>query len=147
MKKNLVSKSIARSLKELGFRDEVASWVNKKFIGTGIPENSNAKWLTTLGYISMPTVDEAIDWLRRKYNVVIYEYMEPFVDPRVDNPNRILYKYAIKWCNLRDGWNGRVYIGESNLLSNIYTAKREAIKIAVSWIRKNKELHPKSQEG
>lgn len=138
MKKNLVSKGIARSLKKLGFKDEVASWTNKKFIGTGIPENHNKKWLTDLGYMSMPTVDEAIDWLRRKYNVVIYEYMEPFVDPRVDNSNKILYKYAIKWCNLRDGWNGRLYIGESNLLSNIYTAKREAIKIAINWIRKNK---------
>ena len=139
MKKNLVSRSIARSLKELGFRDEVASWTKEKFIGTGIPENSNTKWHAALGYISMPTVDEAIDWLRRKYNVVIYEYMEPFVDPRIDNPNRILYKYSVKWCNLRDGWNGRVYIGESNLLSNVYTVKRQAIAIAIKWIKKNKK--------
>ena len=139
MKKNLVSKTIARSLKELGFRDEVASWTKGKFIGIDKPYNNNDKYDATLGYMSMPTVDEAIDWLRRKYNVVIYEYMEPFVDPRVDNPNRILYKYAVKWCNTRDGWNGRVYAGESNLLANIYTAKREAIMIAIKWIKKNKK--------
>lgn len=138
MRRNLVSRTIARSLKELGFRDEVASWAKGKSIGTGIPENNNTKYYSALGYMSVPTVDEAIDWLRRKYNVVIYEYMEPFVDPRVDNPNRILYKYAVKWCNLRDGWNGRIYIGDSHLLSNVYTAKRESIRIAINWIKKNK---------
>lgn len=146
MKKNLVSLTIARSLRELGFRDEVASWEKEKTVRIGLPENSNSKWLSALGYMSMPTVDEAIDWLRRKYNIVIYEYMEPFVDPRVDNPNRMLYRYAVKWWNLHDAWkgkryriNGRVHIGESNLLANIYTAKREAIMVAIKWIKKNKK--------
>lgn len=139
MKKNLVSKTIARSLKELGFRDEVASWAKENVIRTTYPENSNVKWCAALGYMSMPTVDEAIDWLRRKYNVVIYEAIEPFVEPRESEPNRILYRFDVKWCNIRDGWNGRIYIGESRLLPNIYTAKREAIMIAIKWIKKNKK--------
>lgn len=147
MKKNLTSLIIARSLKELGFRDEVASWAKGKKVCISFPENSNAKWHAACGYMSVPTVDEAIDWLRRKYNVVIYEAIEPFVEPRESEPNRILYRFAVKWCNIRDGWNGRIYIGESRLLPNIYTAKREAIKIAVGWIRKNKQIYPKSQEG
>ena len=110
MKKNLTSLTIARSLKELGFRDEVASWAKENVIRTTSPENSNVKWCAALGYMSMPTVDEAIDWLRRKYNVVIYEAIEPFVEPRESEPNRILYRFDVKWCNIRDGWNGRIYI-------------------------------------
>lgn len=84
-----------------------------------------------VGHIA--TVDDAIDWLRRKYNIVIYNTIEPFVDPV---SNKILYRMSVKQCNLRDGWNGRIYIGESKLTSNIYAAKRQAVSIAIRWIKK-----------
>lgn len=81
-------------------------------------------------------VDEVIDWLRRKHHIVIYDKIEPFVDPKT---NAILYRMAVKKCNLRDGWNGRIYIGESRLTKNIYAAKREAIWLAIRWIKKKKQ--------
>lgn len=88
-------------------------------------------YVPNVGYIA--TVDDAIDWLRRKYNIVIYNTIEPFVDPV---SNKILYRMSVKQCNLRDGWNGRIYIGESKLTSNIYAAKRQAVSIAIRWIKK-----------
>ena len=83
-----------------------------------------------------PTVDEIIDWLRIKYNIIIYNAIEPFVDPESGNKNEVLYRFAVKWCNRRDGWNGRVYIGSSKLSSNIYGMKREAIWLAIRWLKK-----------
>lgn len=88
-------------------------------------------YVQNVGYLA--TVDDVIDWLRRKYNIVIYNTIEPFVDPV---SNKILYRMSVKQCNLRDGWNGRMYIGESKLTSNIYAAKRQAVSIAIRWIKK-----------
>lgn len=85
-------------------------------------------------YVSLE-VDSVIDWLRRKYNIVIFNSMEPFVDPK---SGKILYRYSAKYCNLRDGWNGRKYIGTSTLTSNIYSAKRQAIWLAIRWIKKQR---------
>ena len=81
-------------------------------------------------------VDDVIDWLRRKYNIHVYTAMEPFVDP-TDEKRPVLYRFAIKYCNQRDGWNGRIYIGETKLSPNVYTLKKQAITLALRWIKKN----------
>ena len=81
-------------------------------------------------------VDDAIDWLRSKYNIHVYTAMEPFVDP-TDEKRPVLYRFAVKYCNQRDGWNGRIYIGETKLSPNVYTLKRQAITLALRWIKKN----------
>ena len=86
-------------------------------------------------------VDDVIDWLRRTHKIVIYDKIEPFVDPKT---HTILYRMAVKKCNLRDGWNGRIYIGESRLTNNIYAAKREAIWLAIRWIKK--QNHGRSKD-
>ena len=86
-------------------------------------------------------VDDVIDWLRRVHKIVIYDKIEPFVDPKT---RTILYRMAVKKCNLRDGWNGRIYIGESKLTKNIYAAKREAIWLAIRWIKK--QNHGKTKD-
>ena len=83
-----------------------------------------------------PTVDQIIDFLRKKYNIIIYNKIEPFVDPKMHN---IVFKFAVKWCNIRDGWNGRKYIGETKLLTDIYEAKREAIDIAIEYLKKRQQ--------
>lgn len=88
------------------------------------------------------SIDSVIDWLRKKYKVVIYNSMEPFVDPE---SKKILYRYSVKYCNLRDGWNGREYIGKSKLTSNIYAAKRQAIWLAIRWIKKQRNGKKKVQ--
>lgn len=80
-------------------------------------------------------VDSVIDYLRKKHNVIIYNSMEPFVDPRT---KKILYRFSVKFCNMRDGWNGREYIGRSTLTCDIYSAKRQAIWLAIRWINKQR---------
>lgn len=82
-----------------------------------------------------PSVDSVIDYLRKKHNVIIYNSMEPFVDPHT---NKILYRFSVKFCNIRDGWNGRQYIGQSTMTCNIYSAKRQAIWLAIRWINKQR---------
>lgn len=126
IKKALVSPRIAKNLDSLGFTTNVAIRKPERSLG------GKLKW------ILYPDVDDAIDWLRRKYNIVIYNSIEPFVDPAAKKP-RILYRYSVKKCNLRDGWNGRKYIGESKLVENIYSAKRQAIMIALRYIKSQKD--------
>ena len=134
----------ARSLKLLGFREFV--------IGHYVETTPNYKgavfstkmrmenWNKYTVFVSAPTVDEAIDWLRRKFNVHIYATIEPFVDP-VDKKSPTLYRYAVKYCNRRDGWNGRSYIGQTRLAKNVYSLKRQAITLAINWLNKrNKTL-------
>lgn len=91
-----------------------------------------------LGYHSedIPTVDEAIDYLRRKYHVCIYDYADPFVSSETKT---IQYSYGVKYCDVNAGWNYRIYIGSSNWSNNSYSAKRKAITIAIRWIMKNKD--------
>lgn len=81
-------------------------------------------------------VDYMINYLRIQYDIVIYNKMPPFVDPMT---KEIIFCYAAKWCNRRDGWNGRVMIGESSYTSNVQQAKLEAIHLAMKWLDENKK--------
>jgi hypothetical protein len=108
---------------------------------------TQAKQLFELGYdgylvmikgYKLAMIDDVIDWLRRKYNIHVYTAMEPFVDPTTEN-KPVLYRFAVKYCNQRDGWNGRIYIGETKLSPNVYTLKKQAITLALRWI-KNKNV-------
>lgn len=81
-----------------------------------------------------PSVDEAIDWLRRKYSIVIYEVAEPFVSPAT---NKIEFSYGVKLCNTQWGWNARKILGQTKWGSNPYSLKRKAITIALDWLKKN----------
>lgn len=92
--------------------------------------------------INSVSLDGVIDWLRRKHNIIIYNSIEPFVDPVSDN-HHILYRFSVKHCNLRDGWNGREYIGESKLTKNIYTAKKQAITLAIKWLKRHRHERKK----
>ena len=81
------------------------------------------------------TIDAAIDIIRTKYNVVIYNKATPFVD----SSGKIIYNFAAKCCNPNMGWNGRTYIDTpSTWDSNIYEAKRRAIRAAARWILAHK---------
>ena len=93
--------------------------------------------------IRVDDIDSVIDAIRQKYNVHIYNSKPPFVTVR-DNKNVILYGFSVKRCSLQHGWNARVFIGDSPWLTNIYEAKRKAIKIAVKWIVDHK-LHESCQ--
>ena len=94
----------------------------------------NAKLVKLI--LPIPTVDEVIDWFRCKHHVIIYNSIEPFVDP-IDN--RIKYGYRVKKCDVRWGWNSRMYIGNRILSYDINSAKRKAISVAISYIKKQKQ--------
>lgn len=93
--------------------------------------------LVDLGFKgTIPTVDEAIDFLRKKFNVVIYNKAAPFVDPITNS--YIRYAFKVKFCDTKNGWNFRENIGESKWSKNIYSAKRQAITIAIKYAAKIK---------
>lgn len=142
MKKALVTIKQAQELKALGFRDEVSNTMSVKIgsIRQSAPYNHNRFG----GWVSIPTVDEAIDWLRRKYDIMIYNTSAPFVDP-TDPKHRIVHNLSVKYCNRRDGWNGRVNIGYAGNSHNIYAIKRRAINIAISWLKQRKNVEKKLQ--
>lgn len=137
--KNLVTRRQALWLRELGFNEPTLAVMLRlsieddfnKLLDFNRVDDYNASWQS----LSVPTVDEAIDWLRRKFNVVIADKTIPFVDPKAC---KIMFAYLVKWCNLRDGWNGRVIIGYGDWSYNPYAAKRNAITIALRWLIKRR---------
>ena len=137
VKNSLITKKQALALKELGFAETTSCyfWVNG-IILAGTPCNNNR----TKDSVSVPTIDEAIDWLRRKYNIIIYNKIEPFVDPIDDTHKTILFKYGVKLCDTHHlGWNGRTDLGTTRLASNVHSLKREAINIALKYIKNQKK--------
>lgn len=80
-------------------------------------------------------IDYVIDRMRIKYNVIIYHKATPFVDAN----GKIIFNFAAKCCNPKFGWNGRTYITTpSTWDSNVYEAKRRAIRAAARWILAHK---------
>lgn len=128
----------AEKLKSLGFNDSVAGhyYASSYYKGRIRPRGEQKNWNKWKALVSAPTVDEAIDWLRRKYNIHIYTCIEPFVDPK-DPKGSVLYRYGVKWCDEKNGWNGRIVIGKTNMSKNPYSLKRQAITFALRWITKN----------
>lgn len=84
-----------------------------------------------------PNVDDAIDFLRKKYSIMIYNSAAPYVDP-CNMPKRVKYGFRVKFCNLNHGWNFREYIGEPQWSYNIYAAKRMCLTIAIKYAFKVK---------
>ena len=138
VKDSLVTKTQAQALKELGFKEPTSCYYLDSVDGLlagFIKIRNNDK-----NHISVPTIDEAIDWLRRKYNIVIYNKIEPFVDPTDDTHKKILFKYGVKRCDVNHlGWNGRMDLGSSRLNTNVYSLKREAINLAIKHIKSQKK--------
>ena len=89
------------------------------------------------------TVDEVIDAIRMKFNVIIYNTAPPHVDPV---SKKIIYGFSVKVCNTKWGWNARKYLGQTKWYTNIYQAKREAIDIAINWILSQKSEKSKNQK-
>lgn len=141
---NLVTNLQADKLKQLGFDDPVPRYIFSPFgdedntpeMNHGELYNWNNNASNSL-FTSVPTVDEAIDWLRRKFDIIIYNSNTPFVDPKT---NDIVYSFGVKQCSKRWGWNQRVLLGRTPTHKNIYTIKRKAISIALTFIIKNNEL-------
>lgn len=136
-KMNLVTIKQAKELRDLGFVGPTmrhAYRFDKKHY-----KLQHVRVLTTNvcdSVLCVPTVDEAIDFIRKKYNIIIYNRIAPFVDEKT---HKIYYSYAVKYCNKLWGWNHRKYIGSSKTSANIYAMKRSAITIAIRHIKKDKK--------
>lgn len=92
-------------------------------------------------YYFIPTVDEAIDWLRTKHNIIIYDAVEPVISTGTD---KVHYRLKVKWCNKHVGYNGRVYIGSTRYAPNLYSLKREAVTLAIRWLKNKKQQNKKN---
>ncbi len=134
---NLITVAQALALRDLGYDEETigryAFDQGDKFYlqeGCAIYKNSISK-----SGISVPTVDETIDWLRRKYSIVIYNSTAPYVDT---STRVITYAFTVKLCNQRWGWNQRTHVGTTKWSKDIYAMKRIAIWMAIRYIKKQK---------
>jgi hypothetical protein len=147
----LVTINQAIKLKELGFNDCVSHYVMKfdgiKYDQKWITESSLTNWNSqyyenhySAIYLSVPTVDEAIDWIRRKFNIVIY-LEDPYTDPL--NDKIILYSYKVELYNIGRNWNMYEQLGQSNRSPNVYGMKRQAIWLAIRWIIKSRKRKTK----
>lgn len=141
MKQNRVTIKQAKELKKLGFR-EGSVYYSYNYNNDGFKTVERCKfgqvgdWNNFSLMISVPTIDEACDWIRRKFNVIVYDATPPYVDPA--GSKCIWYRYAVKFCNILGGWNFREYIGTSKRLKNAYAAKRQALSLAISYVMKSK---------
>ena len=135
MKQNLVTRRQALLLKRLGFKDPCSAYMSRTskedvfgFLVTEAPcINHNTRWFL----LSIPTVDEVIDWLRRKHNIIVYNAAEPYVDPIHPHIN---FAFKVKTCDMQWGWNARKYLDRTKSSKNIYACKREAITIALKYL-------------
>lgn len=93
----------------------------------------------------MNSLDDVCTWLRENYNIVIYDAIEPFLDPTTKTPV-ILFRKKVKWCNVHMGWNGRVLIACSKLTDDAEGAIYECIVKGIKYVI-SKKLKPYSQEG
>lgn len=148
LKQNLVTLNQAMALKDIGFNEALASRValipgivpskpkGQLYEFNAIHKNGD----NPKNVIAVPTVDVAIDWIRRKFNVVIFDAAEPFVDPI---KKTIMYSYKVKFCNVKWGWNYREFIGQTKWSKDSYAMKRQAIWIAIRYIKKKKDAERK----
>ena len=123
----------AMILRELGFNEKCSRYAYKFWQMFGYKlqqQDGNLYDNSKANILAVPTVDEAIDWLRRKFHIMIIDTTEPFVDR-----STILYSYRVKHCNRKHGWNARKYVGVGKWTKDSYAAKRMAIQIALRYIK------------
>lgn len=148
MKRERVTIHQAKLLKQLGFDEKcsgyVWSWesdhIERIYEVTTLNNYNSPNFIKTF---SVPTVDQAIDWLRKKYNIIIYHTHVPYVCPKT---RKIVYTFAAKICNPKWGWNHRILLKRGIQSADIYAAKRSAITIALNWILSQKSKKSKNNK-
>ena len=148
-----VTKLQAKRLKQLGYNRDVTAYylenkarlLNKMLFETHVSEDWNhnkngsqyRKETDPLyPFISAPTLDEVIEWLREKHNIIItieliqlitninYDYW--LCLPSCKESNRYVYK--------------SIDCGNKDRYSKIEHAKREAISKAIKYLLKNAKV-------
>lgn len=140
-----VTKLQAKKLKQLGYNRDVTAYylenkarlLNKMLFETYVSEDWNhnkngsqyRKETDPLyPFISAPTLDEVIEWLREKHNIIItIELIQIF-----NNPNN--YDYYLYFPNTP------MDCGNEDRYSKIEHAKREAISKAIKYLLKNDKV-------
>lgn len=126
MRNSQVTSLQALQLKRLGYKGKCEKYV--------LAKNIRGKYVN----VPVPSVDQAIDWIRIKYEIVIFNKFEPYVDPiKNGKKQQILYGLGVKFCDTKSGWNFRKTIGKTKCSPNLYAEKREAISIALKYIERN----------
>lgn len=133
----LVTMKQALALRELGFREPTARYAYDFNGDIRLQKNMMyiKFWKKAKLLIAVPTVDEVIDWLRRKHHLMIYNAAAPYVDPTT---NKIKYGFRIKRCNIKWGWNQREIFEKSVWSTDCYAAKRTAIWMAIRYLKAKK---------
>lgn len=101
---------------------EVTEWQSKKLMALGIFSKD---------------LDKVIDELRVLHRIVIYNTMQPYVDPTTKD-GTILFRFTAIFLS-KDGWNFRLKLGNSIQTPDIYVAKRQAIAWAIKYLRTKKK--------
>lgn len=137
----LITITQASVLRDLGFNLEICTRYAYRFDPEGkfqiqkewrIMRNSDSpKHL-----LAVPDVDTVIEWLRTKYHVIVYNAVEPFVNPTSKN---ISFSYKVKYCDLKWGWNQRIRIGQTPWSNDPNAMKRTAIWLAIRYIQKKEK--------
>ena len=140
-----VTKLQAKRLKQLGYNRDVTAYylenkarlLNKMLFETHVSEDWNhnkngsqyRKETDPLyPFISAPTLDEVIEWLREKHNIIITIELIRLIK----NTNN--YDYCLYFPNKP------MDCGNRNRYSKIEHAKREAISKAIKYILKNDKV-------
>lgn len=150
-----VTKLQAKRLKQLGYNRDVTAYylenkarlLNKMLFETHVSEDWNhnkngsqyKKETDPLyPFISAPTLDEVIEWLREKHNIVItIELIQPskstieLIQPFKSTYN---YDYCLYFPNIP------MDCGNKDRYSKIEHAKREAISKAIKYLLKNDKI-------
>ena len=140
-----VTKLQAKKLKQLGYNRDVTAYylenkarlLNKMLFETHVSEDWNhnkngsqyRKETDPLyPFISAPTLDEVIEWLREKHNIIITIELIQLIK----NTNN--YDYCIYFPNKP------IDCGNEDRYSKIEHAKREAISKAIKYLLKNAKV-------
>ena len=147
MKKERVTIHQAELLRQLGFCEKCNAYGwdwgdnNKHVYENNTLCNNNTDIFSNM--FSVPTVDQVIDWLRKKYNIIVYHTHIPYVCPKT---HKIVYTFTPKICNPDWGWNQRITLKRGIQSADIYAAKRSAITIALNWILSQKSEKSKNNK-
>ena len=145
-----VTKLQAKKLKQLGYNRDVTAYylenkarlLNKMLFETHVSEDWNhnkngsqyRKETDPLyPFISAPTLDEVIEWLREKHNIIITIELMRLI---INNNDNFMYTYD--YCLYFP--NKPMDCGNKDRYSKIEHAKREAISKAIKYLLKNAKV-------
>lgn len=138
-KRRLVTRKQAEKLKELGFKEKVCHYqMSDLSIGISYPRDWNNEAvpygldnIVNYPYLSIPTVDEAIEWLINKLD------KENFIAYTIVKKQHLVYKnIKMYFCIIKISSEfNSVYTKKRN---SIYSTKKDLINTLIRALKTNK---------